>query len=399
MGWKPIFSPSTKSSKISLGRLRRPWSGTSGPKPSREGGGGGRRRGSGPGAPPPVAPGPSPCRQGNGAVVRRQGKAGGCRGRARKEKTHGWRWGGGQGACALRPHPPLRIPPCSWWHSAAQAARCSCSSTTRPSASSTCRCSRSAAHRAAQARTSAFCKGGVRPRVGGAEPDATSPGAVDIGGLGGGGGSRSNRGLGHSEEAEAGKGGTRAGVTHCQGGGGDPPAPPQSHCEGQRPHTAGQSSSGPWVPQPCWSHTGVRSLSSWRCTASAPPCDIPSGFFTGAWTVTHPSLRMLCRVAAFCRPLRPVLLLVSFPRSRSPVVGVPGGRLQPVLMRHPPQLSVKTWGGGGGGSWGRGSSRGSGGGQAGGQGGGSSRGSGGCLAGGQGGVQPGVRGGGVLGYG
>ena len=29
-------------------------------------------------------------------------------------------------------------------------------------------------------------------------------------------------------------------------------------------------------------------------------------------------------VAAFCRPLRPVLLLVSFPRSRSPVVGVPG---------------------------------------------------------------------------
>ena len=33
---------------------------------------------------------------------------------------------------------------------------------------------------------------------------------------------------------------------------------------------------------------------------------------------------MLRRVAAFCRPLRPVLLLVSFPRSRSPVVGVPG---------------------------------------------------------------------------
>ena len=28
---------------------------------------------------------------------------------------------------------------------------------------------------------------------------------------------------------------------------------------------------------------------------------------------------MLRRVAAFCRPLRPVLLLVSFPRSRSPV--------------------------------------------------------------------------------
>ena len=42
----------------------------------------------------------------------------------------------------------------------------------------------------------------------------------------------------------------------------------------------------------------------------------------GSWTVTPPSLRMLRRVAAFRRPLRPVLLLVSFPRSRSPVVGV-----------------------------------------------------------------------------
>ena len=44
----------------------------------------------------------------------------------------------------------------------------------------------------------------------------------------------------------------------------------------------------------------------------------------GPWTVTHSSLRVLRRVAAFCRPLRPVLLLVSFPRSRCPVVGVPG---------------------------------------------------------------------------
>ena len=33
---------------------------------------------------------------------------------------------------------------------------------------------------------------------------------------------------------------------------------------------------------------------------------------------------MLHRVAAFCRPLRLVLLLVSFPRSRSAVVGVLG---------------------------------------------------------------------------
>ena len=57
-----------------------------------------------------------------------------------------------------------------------------------------------------------------------------------------------------------------------------------------------------------------------------PPCDSPSGCcsFTGPWTVTRSSLRMLRRVAAFCRPLRPVLLLVSFPRSRSPFVGVLG---------------------------------------------------------------------------
>ena len=62
-------------------------------------------------------------------------------------------------------------------------------------------------------------------------------------------------------------------------------------------------------------------------TGRYPPlCDIPSGCcsFTGPWTVTRSSLRMLRRVAAFCRPLRPVLLLVSFPRSRSPVVGVLG---------------------------------------------------------------------------
>ena len=55
-------------------------------------------------------------------------------------------------------------------------------------------------------------------------------------------------------------------------------------------------------------------------------CDIPSGccFFPGPWTVTRSSLRMLRRVTAFCRPLRPVLLLVAFPRSQSPVVGVLG---------------------------------------------------------------------------
>ena len=62
------------------------------------------------------------------------------------------------------------------------------------------------------------------------------------------------------------------------------------------------------------------------CPTPHPPCDMPSGCwsFTGPWTVTRSSLRMLRRVAAFCRPLRPVLLLVLFPRSRSPVVGVPG---------------------------------------------------------------------------
>ena len=57
-----------------------------------------------------------------------------------------------------------------------------------------------------------------------------------------------------------------------------------------------------------------------------PLCGIPSGCcsFTGPWTVTRSSLRMLRRVATFCRPLRPVLLLVSFPRLQSPVVDVLG---------------------------------------------------------------------------
>ena len=56
----------------------------------------------------------------------------------------------------------------------------------------------------------------------------------------------------------------------------------------------------------------------------SPLCNIPSGccFFTGPWTTS--SLRMWRRVAAFCRPLRPVLLLVSFLHSRSPVVGMLG---------------------------------------------------------------------------
>ena len=65
----------------------------------------------------------------------------------------------------------------------------------------------------------------------------------------------------------------------------------------------------------------------WAAAMHANPlCDILSigGCFTGPWTVTRSSLRMLRRVAAFCGTLRPVLLRVSFPRSRGPVVGVLG---------------------------------------------------------------------------
>ena len=68
-------------------------------------------------------------------------------------------------------------------------------------------------------------------------------------------------------------------------------------------------------------------MSTVTCNPSHYPLrDIPSGccFFAGPWTVTRSSLRMLRRVAAFCWPLRPVLLLVSFPRSRSPMVDVLG---------------------------------------------------------------------------
>ena len=46
-----------------------------------------------------------------------------------------------------------------------------------------------------------------------------------------------------------------------------------------------------------------------------PLCGIPSRccFFTGPWTVTRSSLRMLRRVAAFCRPLRPPPLRRTLP--------------------------------------------------------------------------------------
>ena len=53
---------------------------------------------------------------------------------------------------------------------------------------------------------------------------------------------------------------------------------------------------------------------------SATLCDMPSGccFLMGPWTVTRSLLRPLRRVAAFCRPVRPVLPLVSFPRPSPP---------------------------------------------------------------------------------
>ena len=98
-----------------------------------------------------------------------------------------------------------------------------------------------------------------------------------------------------------------------RGGGACEPLTPRSPCTGQQA-AAHPPDVRDIVPP-------VRPPSSARCTA--PLCDIPSCccFFTGPWTVTRSSLRMLRRVAAFCRPLRPVLLLVSFPRSRSPVFG------------------------------------------------------------------------------
>ena len=95
---------------------------------------------------------------------------------------------------------------------------------------------------------------------------------------------------------------------------------------------AGDESSLECLDQPLWAGLSREPLSQpplpplLQGARTPPLCDSPSGCcpFTGPWTVTRSSLRMLRRVAAFCRPLRPVLLLVSFPRSRSPVVGVPG---------------------------------------------------------------------------
>ena len=83
---------------------------------------------------------------------------------------------------------------------------------------------------------------------------------------------------------------------------------------------------GNFLPKPCEGLAVGSVHILYPHEKTSPLCDIPSGCcsFTGPWKVTRSSLRMLHRVAAFCRPLRPVLLLVSFPRSRSPVVGVLG---------------------------------------------------------------------------
>ena len=59
-----------------------------------------------------------------------------------------------------------------------------------------------------------------------------------------------------------------------------------------------------------------------------PPSAAPPSPTCGPTAITHAGPRRQLpgsrRAAASCRPLRPVLLLVSFPRSQSPVVGVLG---------------------------------------------------------------------------
>ena len=144
------------------------------------------------------------------------------------------------------------------------------------------------------------------------------------------------------------RGGGPGGRKSLEGGGGLPPFPPP-HCTDPTPkafpypNTSPQPHLQPPVTAspnrfhiPC--DRSATALGLPRCLQAKPCqggwvggssrllCDMPSGccFFTGPWTVTRSSLRMLRRVAAFCRLLRPVLLLVSFPRSRSPVVGVLG---------------------------------------------------------------------------
>ena len=70
-------------------------------------------------------------------------------------------------------------------------------------------------------------------------------------------------------------------------------------------------------------HAGISysAMRQHRPQAPPPPCVTFRRVvvsFTGPWTLTRSCLRILRRVAAVCRPLRPVLPLVSLPRSWSP---------------------------------------------------------------------------------
>ena len=97
-----------------------------------------------------------------------------------------------------------------------------------------------------------------------------------------------------------------------------------------------------WQPPPtaCPTARGTASEVPSLLMHPCPLCDIPSGCysFTRPWTVTRSSLRMLRRVAAFCRPVGwcsccPVVGVlglcwmwrdVPFARQRRPIVGVLG---------------------------------------------------------------------------
>ena len=99
-----------------------------------------------------------------------------------------------------------------------------------------------------------------------------------------------------------------------------PCGPQGSHCtsrlgQGFPPRHGGSLVAPPPPPQRPSGHPTCNATSA----LPHPLCDFPSDgcFFTGPWTVTRSSLRMLRRVAAFCRPLRPMLPLVSFSHCRA----------------------------------------------------------------------------------